>query len=423
MPEHMGLRALAAAAMAAGVALPVLATTSEAALPCAYEATTISGPLGPHGIQTHVVIQGLNDNGVGVGYYYWTATSTTACTWSEADGVAAIPNVPPGVYTAKAVAINNNGWILVNTDTTTFGFRGFVLEPVGDAWQWHMIVPAALPLYGAGWTFCYGINDENEAVGVQSMGSPLDPVHPFGGFRWTLDGGRSDVQMEGWQSCECKGINNDGVVVGNVSQSVVADPGVDGVRGIVLGRRGATILEPPAPYVKSWCTDINNSGAVIGGATAAGGVGCACAYDLVTSSMSCVTPPAGYSSWVAWEINDLGVACGDLKPLGAGPAHPAVAIGATIVDLTTAVVDDQAFPSIYGTAINGAGTVASLCTVNCAYLLTPVSMLADLTCDAMVNADDLAVVLNAWGTPAADLNGDRTTGGVDLGIVLGAWSQ
>ncbi len=38
--------------------------------------------------------------------------------------------------------------------------------------------------------------------------------------------------------------------------------------------------------------------------------------------------------------------------------------------------------------------------------------LADLNADGAVNAADMAIMLGAWGTPAADLSGDGTTGSV-----------
>jgi hypothetical protein len=45
----------------------------------------------------------------------------------------------------------------------------------------------------------------------------------------------------------------------------------------------------------------------------------------------------------------------------------------------------------------------------------------DLNGDGSVNAQDLALLLSAWGTPAGDLDGDGTTGASDLAILLAAW--
>ncbi len=46
---------------------------------------------------------------------------------------------------------------------------------------------------------------------------------------------------------------------------------------------------------------------------------------------------------------------------------------------------------------------------------------ADLSGDGLVDAQDLATLLGAWGTPAADLDGDGQTNATDLAAMLGAW--
>jgi hypothetical protein len=47
---------------------------------------------------------------------------------------------------------------------------------------------------------------------------------------------------------------------------------------------------------------------------------------------------------------------------------------------------------------------------------------ADLNCDGVVNASDLAILLGSWGgAGAADLNGDGVVGAQDLAVLLGSW--
>jgi hypothetical protein len=47
---------------------------------------------------------------------------------------------------------------------------------------------------------------------------------------------------------------------------------------------------------------------------------------------------------------------------------------------------------------------------------------ADLNCDGVVSAPDLATLLSQWGSAgSADLNGDGTVGAQDIAILLGAW--
>ena len=64
----------------------------------------------------------------------------------------------------------------------------------------------------------------------------------------------------------------------------------------------------------------------------------------------------------------------------------------------------------------GAGTLTTTCTV---VLPCP----ADLSGDGIVNGEDLAALLGAWGTPNADVNEDGATDGSDLAILLGGWGN
>jgi hypothetical protein len=51
--------------------------------------------------------------------------------------------------------------------------------------------------------------------------------------------------------------------------------------------------------------------------------------------------------------------------------------------------------------------------------------LADLNGDGVVNSQDLATLLNAWGSAGspADLNGDGIVGAPDLAILLSRWTN
>jgi len=64
----------------------------------------------------------------------------------------------------------------------------------------------------------------------------------------------------------------------------------------------------------------------------------------------------------------------------------------------------------------GAGTLTTTCTV-------VVPCPADLSGDGVVNGEDLAALLGAWGTPNADVNEDGATDGSDLAILLGGWGD
>jgi hypothetical protein len=48
---------------------------------------------------------------------------------------------------------------------------------------------------------------------------------------------------------------------------------------------------------------------------------------------------------------------------------------------------------------------------------------ADLDHDGQVGAQDITILLSAWGTPSADLTGDGTTGAPDIAALLSAWGS
>jgi hypothetical protein len=49
-------------------------------------------------------------------------------------------------------------------------------------------------------------------------------------------------------------------------------------------------------------------------------------------------------------------------------------------------------------------------------------ILGDLSGDGRVDAQDLSLLLGAWGTAGGDLTGDGTTDGADMSVLLGAWT-
>ena len=63
-------------------------------------------------------------------------------------------------------------------------------------------------------------------------------------------------------------------------------------------------------------------------------------------------------------------------------------------------------------------TCATIARVNC----LPCRANGDLNGDGRVDARDLVIMMNAWGTPSADLNGDGYTGPSDLVILLNNWN-
>ncbi|MEY3026112.1 MAG: dockerin type I repeat-containing protein [Phycisphaerales bacterium] len=94
----------------------------------------------------------------------------------------------------------------------------------------------------------------------------------------------------------------------------------------------------------------------------------------------------------------------------------------TACSLTKVVQQGGNFPTFYCrenpivtiTGIGGATLAMTVETQACAQ--------ADLDCDGIVNAQDLAILLVQWGSAgSADLNGDGTVGAADLAALLDQW--
>jgi hypothetical protein len=47
----------------------------------------------------------------------------------------------------------------------------------------------------------------------------------------------------------------------------------------------------------------------------------------------------------------------------------------------------------------------------------------DLNADASVDAQDITILLNGWGTASGDVTGDGTTNAQDITTLLNAWGS
>ena len=82
----------------------------------------------------------------------------------------------------------------------------------------------------------------------------------------------------------------------------------------------------------------------------------------------------------------------------------------------TALAGTGYYLRVGGATGGGTGTLTTSCVAT-----QPCD--ADLNLDGLVDASDLAEVLNGWGTTIADINGDGTTDGADLAVLLNAWGD
>jgi uncharacterized membrane protein len=106
----------------------------------------------PGAVHTHV--QGLNDNGVVVGWY--SGQLQIIKTGFKYDGVGFTPLTYPGASSTAAYGINNNGKIV----------GSYVLGGVTNGFVYDGVNYASLTYPGATSTIAYGINDADEIVGA-----------------------------------------------------------------------------------------------------------------------------------------------------------------------------------------------------------------------------------------------------------------
>ncbi|HMN94968.1 MAG TPA: hypothetical protein PKC43_00475 [Phycisphaerales bacterium] len=358
----------------------------------------------------------INDQGVAIGTIAILGTRIP-CTWSVENGFTLIPK-PTGAGGSRfVVGINNNGWMFV---TWNFEFKtiAHVYKPNGSGgYEIFAIEPQ-----GGTWSEALGINDLNQVVGYEGLGLGESPNLPDGGFFWSEETGKVQIQPPGWSASRCNDIGENGVIVGNVSQTAVAAGGGTTLRAFVLDGDELTIIEPPPPFVRSQAWSATATGLV--GATMSGtGIGAGVIYDIRTGSLDVWYPPPGASSWGIRDLNDDGVAAGYLILEGTSDLLPAIAKDGVVVNLNTLLDAPYAAQQLLG--IRNDGTVVGACSPSgCSLIAQPLGAPGDLDCDGTVGPADLALLLGLWGSDdsGADLNGDGVVGGDDLGILLGAWS-
>ncbi|MFO0873438.1 MAG: hypothetical protein U0575_05645 [Phycisphaerales bacterium] len=150
-------------------------------LPCGYEMTEIYGPVIPGLGQTNLGIWDVNDAGVAVGNFAYLSGDDHPCIWTAEGGVQALAT-PPGFIFGTAVGINNNGWIIVNSQINFGGNRAWVLKPIDGGYGWIPIVPESPT---GSWSIVGGINDLNQWWGGSPGGG-----QPYKGFFWSMETGR-----------------------------------------------------------------------------------------------------------------------------------------------------------------------------------------------------------------------------------------
>lgn len=422
---HLRLRAVVTSVLglAAATALAVApAAVASSGLPCSYDVTIIDGPSYPPDFpNTSVTLCDMNDAGVAVGSI--RLLDPLPCIWSEEGGLKYIPT-PPGLSEGTAVKINNNGWVLMDGEVAAEGSRAFVGIPSGEAWAWIKLEPVS----GSGGIWALDINDKNEVVGKQSAGGP-GQLFPLAGFRWALGEPLTTIQIAGWSATECHGINDDGIICGNVSQGNQASEPIPSTRGFVMTAEEVVILEPLSPYTRSTAKCVTGEG-LIGGnmltGTSATSIGLGYLFELGARATTLLPVPTGFSRWSLADLDDCGGAVGSARTPEIGATwRLCVAFDGVVTPMSGLIDPTFVANDGGGCAINDEGRVVGGCVAYCARIYHPMTgMPTDLNCDGVVDVADLYLVLETWGSPfgAADVNSDGVVDAGDLGEILANWT-
>ena len=172
--------------------------------------------------------------------------------WGGAGPIEALP-LPSGLDGSFARAISDSGQIVGSARP------GF--QPVSSALVWDGGVPVVLTPLAAGATaLAEDINELGQIVGSSATtGPPFTARHPV---LWD-DGNPVDLGSLGGPFASAAGINDDGQIVGFMSDALNQNRGFSWKTGV------ATPLEPLSGDTGSVAQDVNSSGLVVGASSAA----------------------------------------------------------------------------------------------------------------------------------------------------------
>lgn len=139
-----------------------------------------------------------------VGYYTGAGCSQAACGFKEVNGKFA--TIDCALENATDIFDISNKGKIVGAYSYYGGVHGFIWE--GDSSCFDIVAPE-----GPSFTEALGVNDDGQVVGFY-----IDAAGNFQGFSH-LSGKYTTISCPGWTSTRAYGINDAGVIVGDVSNS------------------------------------------------------------------------------------------------------------------------------------------------------------------------------------------------------------
>jgi probable HAF family extracellular repeat protein len=348
--------------------------------------------IGPSGLVTGYLSCAL---GSGKKAYLWDGTSLTLIV------------LPPPFNSGTGVAVNSAGvcagWMNQTNNSaevpfvTVRGVASVLPFLPGDIGGQATSINEANVV--AGWTGNNGLNavrwfdGKVEAlrlpVGPESRALDINDAGQICGWMGTSAGSNSSAFL--WEdgvaadlsvldgATVAYALNNKGEVAG---QGQVLVDGVLRARAVVWTKSETMVFEPLLGYLHSQAFDINDEAVVVG---------------------QCFTPVTATA--FVWQKGEM-------------------------FELQTLVESESGVTIEFVTGINNAGQISAYGEdadeEHVAILLTPIPPVpGDLTCDWVVDGEDLGLLLAAWDSAdaKADLNGDGVVDGADLGVLLVNWTE
>jgi probable HAF family extracellular repeat protein len=214
-----------------------------------YTFTTIDDPLAtPNlavGLRTTTVVNGINDRGQVVGYYYVASGQAHGFLYTAG---TFIPIDNPAGTNTNALGINNSGQI-VGSYTSGRPDSGFIY---GGGSYTPINYPSTT---GPTTTDAFGINDHGQIVGAYA-----DIGNGTHGYVYN-QGSYTTLDVPGGTTTQAWGINNKGQVSGLYASAL---PGRPNLHGFLLTDAGYTTLDDPLGPGETIATGLNDRGQVVG---------------------------------------------------------------------------------------------------------------------------------------------------------------
>jgi uncharacterized membrane protein len=419
--ERSSLRAMRLGApAAAALGLAIAAQAAHSQIPCSYDVQVMPEiDCGP--FKGSATGSAINNNGTVVGTF--ACEGSESFYWNAGEpNVTVIPR-PSWVLSFVATDISNDGVVVGFGETTRGlgGTRGLIYDMNGG--EWTEIPPQNDP---AGQSTIYAINEVGQVCGYRSIDDGGDPMNPVTAFIWSAKDGFMDIKVSGPMAGPSSGaldINDNGMTVGWTGLAI----GVGTNVAFVFENDLATVLGPVPGGMSSSANAINTSGQVMISGRMNNPPNVIVRVFLYENGVFTILPLLpGYDRSGGADISAKGTIVGLCNQLATGANIGCLWVDGQVYELNSLI--DPALGLYIAVALGGNDSGQVIARGEFGLLLTPIEpLMGDANCDGDIDVDDIAVVIQTWGSCIgigceADFTGDREVNVDDLLVVLQNWT-